>query len=126
MYIYIYICTSIYIYIYIYICTSYIYIYICTSIYIYIYIYIYVPHIYDIYIYIYIYMYLKNLPLQSVSSRGNLQVVDKFRKCASFFYAPGGNVVRGRLNSMHSCLCLGCLPEICFCVGRPKLFPIFC
>ena len=29
--------------------------------------------------------YLKNLPLQSVSSRGNLQVIDKFRKCASFF-----------------------------------------
>ena len=36
--------------------------------------------------------YLKNLPLQSVSSRGNLQAVDKFRKCASFFYAQGGNV----------------------------------
>ena len=36
--------------------------------------------------------YLKNLPLQSVSSRGNLQVIDKFRKCASFFYAQGGNV----------------------------------
>ena len=36
--------------------------------------------------------YLKNLPLQSVSSKGNLQVVDKFRKCASFFYAQGGNV----------------------------------
>ena len=35
--------------------------------------------------------YLKNLPLQSVSSKGNLQVVDKFRKCASF-YAQGGNV----------------------------------
>ena len=47
------------------------------------------------YIYIYIYncaKYLKNLPLQSVSSKGNLQVVDKFRKCASFFYAQGGNV----------------------------------
>ena len=29
---------------------------------------------------------------QSVSSKGNLQVVDKFRKCASFFYAQGGNV----------------------------------
>ena len=59
--------------------------------YIYIYIYIYI----FIYIYIYIYncaKYLKNLPLQSVSSRGNLQVVDKFRKCASFFYAQGGNV----------------------------------
>ena len=27
---------------------------------------------------------------------------------------------RGWLNSMHSFLCLGCLPEICFCVGRPK------
>ena len=36
--------------------------------------------------------YLKNLPLQSVSSKGNLQVVDKFRECASFFYAQGGNV----------------------------------
>ena len=36
--------------------------------------------------------YFKNLPLQSVSSRGNLQVIDKFRKCASFFYAQGGNV----------------------------------
>ena len=36
--------------------------------------------------------YLKNLPLQSVSSKGNLQAVDKFRKCASFFYAQGGNV----------------------------------
>ena len=36
--------------------------------------------------------YLENLPLQSVSSRGNLQVVDKFQKCASFFYAQGGNV----------------------------------
>ena len=47
------------------------------------------------YIYICIYncaKYLKNLPLQSVSSRGNLQVVDKFRKCASFFYAQVGNV----------------------------------
>ena len=27
---------------------------------------------------------------------------------------------------MHSFLCLGFLPEIYFCVGRPKLFPIFC
>ena len=38
--------------------------------------------------------YLKNLPLQSVSSRMNLQVVDKFRKCASFFYTQGGNVMK--------------------------------
>ena len=29
--------------------------------------------------------YLKNLPLQSVSSKGNLQVVDKFRKCVSLY-----------------------------------------
>ena len=70
--------------------------------------------------------YRKNLPLQSVSSRRNLQVVHKFRKHASFFYAQGGNVDAWCLNSMHSFLCLGCLPEICFCVGRPKLFPIFC
>ena len=28
------------------------------------------------------------------------------------------------LNSMHSFLCLGCLPEIYFSVGGPKLFPI--
>ena len=27
---------------------------------------------------------------------------------------------------MHSFLCLGFLPGIYFCVGRPKLFPIFC
>ena len=32
---------------------------------------------------------------------------------------------RGCLNSMHSFLCLGFLPKIYFCVGRPKLFPIF-
>ena len=36
--------------------------------------------------------HLKNLPLQSVSSKRNLQGEDKFRKCASFFYAQGGNV----------------------------------
>ena len=36
--------------------------------------------------------YLKNLPLHSVSSRRNLQGVDKFQKCVSFFYAQGGNV----------------------------------
>ena len=75
MYIYIYI-YCIYIYIYIYTYTVYIYIYIYC---IYVYIYIYTVYIY-IYIYIlYIYncaKYLKNLPLQSVSSRGNLQVVD--------------------------------------------------
>ena len=42
--------------------------------------------------------YLKNLPLQSVSSQGNLQVVDKFRKCASFFYAQGPrNIARSFL-----------------------------
>ena len=29
--------------------------------------------------------YLKNLPLQAVSSKGNLQVVDKCRKCARLF-----------------------------------------
>ena len=36
--------------------------------------------------------YLKNLPLLSVLSSRNLQVVDKFRKHASFFYSQGGNV----------------------------------
>ena len=70
--------------------------------------------------------YLKNLLPKSVSSNGNLQVVDKFRKHASFFYAQGGNMgMCGYLDSMHLFHCLGCLPEICFCVGRPKLFPIF-
>ena len=32
---------------------------------------------------------------------------------------------RGCLNSMHSFLCLGCLPEVYFCVDRSKLFVIF-
>ena len=36
--------------------------------------------------------YLKNLPQQSVSCGRQIQVVDKFWKHASFFYAQGGNV----------------------------------
>ena len=36
--------------------------------------------------------YFKNLPPQFVSSRSNLQVVDKFRKHTSFFYSQRGNV----------------------------------
>ena len=39
-------------------------------------------------------------------------MIDKFRKYASFFYAQGANVARGRSNGMHSFICLGCLPEI--------------
>ena len=34
----------------------------------------------------------KHAPLQHVSSKGNLQVVDIFRKHVSCFYAQGGNV----------------------------------
>ena len=52
----------------------------------------------------------------------------QFRKHVSCFYVQGGIVGVIKIYSMHSFLCLGFLPEIYFCVGRPKLFPdpIFC
>ena len=79
----------------------------------------------DVYIYIYT-MYLKNLPQQSVSSKKNLQVVDKFRKHVSCFYAQRKNVGVWAFKYYAFLCLLGGLPGIYFYDGRPKLFPIFC
>ena len=51
-----------------------------------------ISFLYTLYMYIIVQNTSKNLPLQLVSSKGNLQVVDKFRKNLSCFYAQGGNV----------------------------------
>ena len=54
--------------------------------------------------------YLKNLPHESVSSKRNLQVADKFRKACELFLSSKNKRVVGvwaarRSNNMHSFLC---------------------
>ena len=57
----------------------------------------------EIYIYIYkLTTYLKDLPLQSVSSKKNLQVVDKFRKTCELFLCS--KTKRGRVGVQIPCI----------------------
>ena len=57
----------------------------------------------EIYIYIYkLTTYLKDLPLQSVSSKKNLQVVDKFRKTCELFLCSKNK--RGRVGVQIPCI----------------------
>ena len=50
---------------------------------------------------------------------------EKFRNHVSCFYAHGGNIGVWA-SKWHGFLSLfRFLPEICLCVGKPKLFPIF-
>ena len=69
---------------------------------------------------------LKNLSQQSVSSKRNLQEVEKFRNTGQLFLCSKNK--HGRVGVQIPCIPLfvGGLPEICFYANRPNLFLIFC
>ena len=67
--------------------------------------------------------YLQDLPLQSVSSKKNLQVVDKFRKTCELFLCSKNK--RGRSNTMHSFLCKVVYLEFTFMMAGRNYFRSF-
>ena len=74
--------------------------------------------------------YLKNIvDLQYHYSlfhpKGSFRWQTNFGNMRASFMLKDETWACGCSNSMHSFLCLGCLPEIYFCIGRPKLLPIF-